>query len=111
MNPFIQFEEMRMDLMKLKNHLRPWMRIATWNTGHSSDEERFHHALHGAFAELGIPIHADDFSQAMVELLKELHPQVKPSERNSLVSQYVFAAERISAYLFDSKSLTRTPAL
>jgi hypothetical protein len=110
MKLFIRFEEMRMDLMKLKSHLRPWMMNATWSTGRPQDEERFHHALHSAFNDLGLPIHADDFSQAMVELLNELHPNVKPMERNERVSRHVMAAERISAFLLDTKVLRPLPA-
>lgn len=94
-----------MDLLQLKEKLRPWIRVSTWDTGHPLDDERFHKALHDAFSSLGTSIHADDFEQAMLDLLNEIYPTKAPIDRSPRVERFVKIAERIGSYLHDTQHL------
>lgn len=90
-----------MNINKLKEFLRPWMCIPTWDSSHPKDNERFHYALKRAFNELGYAIDADSFEIAMLELLNEIYPKKEHIDRTEEVSRFVIRAEQISNYLYD----------
>jgi hypothetical protein len=94
-----------MDIIALKNCLRPWMQTSTWCTGLPADDARFHTALNEAFFELGPSIQSMHFHQAMLELLHELHPNYSPGDRSEEILPFVIAAKIIGMYLLDTKNL------
>lgn len=65
-----------MDRTKLlKEALRPWMRVDTWNTTHPLDDKRFHRALKNALDQAGTGLTSSDFRPVMMELARESKPQ------------------------------------
>ena len=92
-----------MNMDKLKEILRSWMRISTWHTNHPLDNERFHKALHNAFSELGTGINFDDFEEVMYELADEYHPDWNQEYKDELVQNFSLRAEHITSYLRDTK--------
>ncbi|AMC35031.1 hypothetical protein [Janthinobacterium sp. B9-8] len=94
-----------MNLEALKEQLRPWLLVSTWDSGHSLDERRFHKALHGVFSVLGTAIPTDDFRQVMIELLNELYPTQDSIDRSARIESFVNVAERIGLYLHGARIL------
>jgi hypothetical protein len=99
----IKIGEIIMNLSKLKEALRPWMKNDTWNSGHPCDNERFHQALNNAFSDLGTSIHGSDFKEVMLELAKEYYPKMIEDYRHNEVQRFVIHAEHITTYLQDTK--------
>ena len=93
-----------MNIEKLAEKLKPWMQVDTWHTTHPKDCERFHKALHSAFAEFGSAITYDDFKDAM-EYLSESLPSAKleAGYLEQTIERYASNAETISSYLSDTK--------
>ena len=86
----------------LKRHLTGWMQLSTWDTLHPLDQQRFHRSLAACFEELGPSIDFDQFEQAMLDLLAQLHPTSQPVDRSERVRFWAERAEAIGSYLFDN---------
>lgn len=93
-----------MNVDALMNHLRAWMQVDTWHTGHPLDQQRFHVALKRAFRDLGSAISGADFQEAIEQLSSELHPNWEAAYRAQLVDEFASQAECISEYLVNSQN-------
>ncbi len=90
-----------MNISKIQELLKPWMRVETWHTGHPKDEERFHKALHNCYQEMGQAIDYDTLKDAMTDLSEHLHPKLQKDYLESTIEKYARHGEIISIYLFD----------
>lgn len=93
-----------MDIQALQIFLLPWLRVNTWHTRHPSDEERFHHALHVAFKELGYSIAYEHFYDAIHKVISERQPGHELL-RSKAIEHFARRAEVIGYYLFDVRNL------
>jgi hypothetical protein len=94
-----------MDVEKLKEALRSWMKVETWHTNHPLDDERFHKALKNAFSELGTNIDGGSFEKVIRELADEYHPNWDQSYKDEAVNEFAIRAEHIASYLYDAKRI------
>ncbi|NQE51863.1 hypothetical protein [Herbaspirillum rubrisubalbicans] len=86
-----------MDHKKLADSLSSWMSVGTWRSGHAADEKRFNLALQSAFQELGVPIFAEDFREAMRLAIAESGGNFDASEE--VVNEYAAKGGAVSEYL------------
>lgn len=93
------------DIDKLKETLRPWIREETWHTGHPADEKRFNKAIRDSLFGRRKSIDVGLFRNAMNQLVEELHPGFDKEEQDSLVHSYSLRAAHIESYLHDKKGL------
>ena len=90
-----------MSVEDLKPHLRAWLTSNSWNTGHESDELNFHRALTKVFEELGYYTAEEDFKEAVLLLVSELHPSTQCEQCEKSANDYASKASAISLYLND----------
>ena len=90
-------------MSKLKEALRPWMRVDTWHTSHPLDEKRFHMALQNAFSTLGTAIDGGNIEEVMYELADEYHPDWEQGYKDKKIQSFSLQAEHIACYLHDTK--------
>lgn len=90
-----------MNLVELKESLRPWMTAVTWHTKHPEDQRRFHTGLKAAFDKLGVDIRHDEFRDAIRELADECHPNIATLLRDEAADQFARDATQIAGYLRD----------
>lgn len=94
-----------MPIQELKTILDPWLRTETWHTGHPLDEERFHKALHSAFAKLDTPISHAHFKTAIIEQVNHRHPGFDQTFLADEADQLAQTAENISYYVHNTAEL------
>lgn len=92
-----------MDIKTLENALLPWLCVGTWYTRHPKDDERFHNALSTVFDQLGTEIDAENFEQAIKNVLADRHPGQELSMDQS-IDIFVRRADIIASYFADVRS-------
>jgi hypothetical protein len=87
---------LKMNIDDLKDRLRRWLRLDTWDTGHPLDERRFNAALETVSDTIGVGISRADFKRAMAELALEYHPDWLEKQRNKSVEEFAARAADFS---------------
>lgn len=78
------------------------MRLETWHTLHSLDEQRFFRALAAAFELVGTPADGLEFETAMLELAREHHGEVTQGHLE-VIDECAQLGETISLYLHNTQ--------
>jgi len=91
-----------MNMNTLKETLRPWMQVDTWESRNSYDDKRFHKALQNVFLELGASIDGSQFEDAILELVNEYYPDWNKENTEKIVHEFALRAEQIANYVSDT---------
>lgn len=91
-----------MDSNILYDELVKWMKIDTWSSFHSLDEERFHRSLERIFSRLGTRIDEETFEEVITTLINDLYPHWDNEENLKLIEIYSKKAASIASYLHDT---------
>ncbi|AZR35234.1 MULTISPECIES: hypothetical protein [Xanthomonas] len=79
--------------------LDPWMKVETWHTAHTLDEQRFHRAIAVACRTSGTALDAAEIEEAIMQLAKKYHGAFEGYHLYDAMDHYAQEAENLSMYV------------
>lgn len=86
-------------IQNIANEFYSWVKIDTWNSCHTLDQERFYSCLKKIFSKLGTNIDFEQFTEALTIVINDLRPNMYKKYKEEEITEYAKAAAAAADYL------------